>query len=70
MAHTIKHGLYLTTAPDENNKGCIIAVISDGTPQYFHDPVTVLDADRFDSIEAARNWFKKAKLEQPWNPRQ
>lgn len=64
-----RHGYYLTTGPDPKGRG-LIAVISDGTPQLGHDPVTVLDVEVVPDVEAARAWFSVAKITRPWEQRQ
>ncbi len=64
---TIRHGLYLTTGRTED--GRLIAICADGTPLLGHDPVTVLTLECVQSIREAKQWFKKVKLERPWETR-
>jgi hypothetical protein len=69
MTHKIIHGLVLSA---KNVDGHMLAVISDGSPQFGNDPVTVLTVEKFatDDGAAARAWFERMKIEQPWNERQ
>jgi hypothetical protein len=64
-----RFGYYLTTAPDPKGRG-LMAVISDGTPQLGHDPVTILSVKVVPDVEAARVWFEQAKASRPWEQRQ
>jgi hypothetical protein len=68
MTHEIIHGLCLST---KNVNGRMIAVISDGTPQRDDYPVTILTVEKFapNDDAAAREWFERMKIEQPWNER-
>jgi hypothetical protein len=63
-----KHGLYLTTGPDKEGRG-LLALISDGSPQWGDEEITVLDVEIFQSIEEAREWFAEMQILQPWNRR-
>lgn len=63
------HGLYMTTGPHPRDESKILAVISDGSPQYGHSPVTVLTMDTFDTIDATKSWFVRCKITRPWEPR-
>ncbi len=53
------HGYYLTY---KNG----IAVISDGSPQLGHKPVTVLSVERVKGQKAANRWFKQELETKPW----
>lgn len=63
-----RHGLYLTTGRDD--RGRLIAICSDGTPQRGHDPVTILTLEVVDSERDAELWFEAVKILQPWKARQ
>ena len=62
--------LYLTVAREKRqpqNDG-YIAVISDGHVQLGED-CTVLTVEVVPNMKAARAWFKRMKVERPWEGR-
>lgn len=61
-------GLYMTygKTPDGRN----LAIISDGSPQLGHDPVTVLEVMPDISHTEAHAWFARMQIERPWEVRQ
>lgn len=63
--HPPRHGYYLATMPNPKGPG-FMAVISDGSPQMGHDPVEIMDMDRFDTLEDARAWFEARCVEMPY----
>lgn len=67
--HTTKmrHGLYLTVGPGDRDD--LIAICSDGTPQYGHEGVTILTLKRVSSMKEAKVWFKRVRRERPWETR-
>lgn len=62
-------GYYLTYGPNPKKPGTILAVISDGTPQKGHSPVTVCDTGVFETEEQMRQWYKAGLALEPWIPR-
>ena len=62
------HGYFLTIGPDPKGRG-LLAIISDGTPQMGHDPVTVLSLTVVENEAAARTWFEEVKETRPWESR-
>lgn len=65
---SLRHGLYLTIGKTED--GRTLAVCSDGSPQFGHNPVTVLTLEVVASEREARDWFKRVRVERPWEIRQ
>lgn len=61
-----RHGYFLTVDKAPDGKGGLLAILTDGTPQKGHDPVTVLSLERVKSIREARRWFDKVMIEKPW----
>lgn len=47
-----------------------IAVISEGQPQLGDEHCTILDVEIVQSMKEAKAWFKRMKIERPWEPRQ
>lgn len=64
----LRHGLYLTVGKTDD--GRMLAICSDGTPQRDHDHVTVLSLETVPNMKVARAWFKRVRLERPWETRQ
>lgn len=64
----LRHGAYLTTGRVED--GRLMAVCSDGSPQWGHAHVTVLSVECVASEAEARVWFDRIMLERPWETRQ
>lgn len=63
--------LYLTVAREKRqpqNDG-YIAVISDGHVQVGDEECTVLTVEVVPNMKAARAWFKRMKVERPWEER-
>lgn len=52
MSDELRWGLCMTVGGDE--KGRLVAVISDGSPQLGHDPVTVLTVEIVKNPDAAQ----------------
>lgn len=46
-----------------------IAVISDGSPQLGSEAVTVLTVEVVKNMKQAKEWFRRMKIERPWEPR-
>lgn len=46
-----------------------IAVISYGSPQLGDKDITVLSVEKVNNMKEAKKWFKKMKIEQPWECR-
>lgn len=46
-----------------------IAVISDGSPQLGSETVTVLTVEVVKNMKQAKEWFRRMKIERPWEPR-
>lgn len=68
------HGYYLTVDECKNNRGedTVLAIISDGSPQHGHQPVTVLTLESFPigtPYKKIKKWFQRMKKEKPWEPR-
>lgn len=61
-------GAFLTVGRAED--GHLIAVLSDGSPQMGHSPVTVLSVETVKSRKAARKWYRQALIDRPWETRQ
>lgn len=60
--------IYLTVAREKRkpqNDG-YIATISQGQPQLGDENVTVLSVEVVKNMKAAKAWFKRMKIEQPW----
>lgn len=71
---TPRYGYFLTTGDTttEDGEKRILAIISDGSPQYGHRDVSVLTLETFTlgtPYSAIRRWYKKMKQEKPWEPR-
>lgn len=57
--------IYLTVAPNPKGPG-VLAVMSLGSPQKDDQNITVLTLEVLDDAAAARDWFERMKVEQPW----
>lgn len=57
--HVVRHGLYLTVG--NASDGRLIAICSDGSPQFGHEDVTVLDLKPVGSMTEAKAWFREFK---------
>ena len=64
----IRYGLYLTTGRTDD--GRLLAICSDGTPQLGHKEIKVLTLEVVQSVKEARQWFRRVKIERPWETRQ
>lgn len=60
-----KFGYFLTIGMDPKGRG-LLATLSDGSPQYGHRPVKVLDLAILPSREACRDWMQCAINQQAW----
>jgi hypothetical protein len=60
--------IYLTVDSNPNGPG-LIAVISQGSPQFGDEHVTVLDVELVRNMKAAKAWYRRRRIEQPWQPR-
>ncbi len=66
-----EHHVYLTVAREKRqpqNDG-YVAVISMGSPQFGDKDTQVLSVEIVPNMKAAKAWFKKMKLERPWEVR-
>lgn len=64
--------LYLTVAREKRqpqNDG-YVAVISDGHVQRGDEKCTVLTVEVVPNMKAAKAWFRRMKVERPWETRQ
>ncbi len=59
------HGIFLTVGKTRDGKRSL-AILSDGSPQLGHAPVTVLDLEVVKDDDEARKWAKQARIEQRW----
>lgn len=46
-----------------------IAVISLGQPQLGDERTIICDVEVVDNMKQAKQWFKRMKVERPWEPR-
>lgn len=46
-----------------------IAVISQGSPQRGDEHCTVLTVEVVKNMKAAKAWYRRMKIERPWEPR-
>lgn len=46
-----------------------VAVITDGCYQAGDDPVICLDVEIVKNMKEAKAWFRRMKIERPWEPR-
>lgn len=64
--------LYLTVDRERRqpqNDG-YIAVITLGNYQAGDDPITVLSVEVVKNMKTAKQWFRRMKIERPWETRQ
>lgn len=64
--------LYLTVAQEKRqpqNDG-YIAVVTQGNYQAGDDPVIVLTLKIVENMKEAKAWFRRMKMERPWETRQ
>lgn len=59
--------MYLTVGNDPN--GRLIAIISLGQPQFGDDHCTVLSLEVVKNMKEAKRWYKRMKVERPWETR-
>jgi hypothetical protein len=59
---------YLTVGDDPHGRG-LLAIISFGSPQYGDENVTVLTLEVVKNMKAAKRWYKRMLIEQPWEAR-
>ena len=60
--------MYLTTAPNPNGKG-LLAIISQGQPQLGDVNVTVLTLEIVKNMKEVKSWYRRMKIERPWEAR-
>lgn len=65
----MRWGYYLTVDKSPKGDG-YLAIISDGQPQFGHDPVTLLTLEVFKRRADAKPWFHRMIEEKPWETRQ
>lgn len=61
--------MYLTVDQDRENGG-MIAVITLGQPQVGDKNVTILSVERVRNMKQAKSWYRRMKVERPWQTRQ
>lgn len=62
--------IYLTIDDDPKGRG-LVAIMTQGHPQLGDNHITVLTLEvGFKTVKAARKWFKRMKVERPWETRQ
>jgi hypothetical protein len=60
--------IYVTI--DKNPRGPgVLAVISQGQPQLGDQEVTILTFEVLPNRKAAKQWFRRMKVERPWEIR-
>lgn len=57
--------MYLTVGKNPKGEG-LIAVITLGQPQFGDKNCTVLSLEIVSNMKAAKIWFKRMKIERPW----
>ena len=60
--------LYLTAGKNPKGKG-LLAIITQGHIQLNDKTCTILTLEVVPNMKAAKVWFKKMKIERPWEPR-
>lgn len=66
----MKGRMYLTVGRESRGRRRLLAVISDGSPQYGDNDITVLNVEIVQSQKEAEEWFERMKSERPWETRQ
>ena len=61
--------MYLTVG-DNPNGGGLLAIVSLGQPQFGDERCTVLTLEVVKNMKEAKQWFRRMKIERPWEPRQ
>jgi hypothetical protein len=61
--------MYLTVDRDREVGG-MIAVISMGSPQHGDTNVAILSVERVKNRKEAKAWYRRMKVERPWETRQ
>lgn len=61
--------MYLTVDRDRE-KGGMIAVITRGQPQLGDESVVILSVERFKNMKEAKTWYRRMRVERPWEARQ
>lgn len=64
----MESSIYLTVGQDE--KGKMLAIISQGQPQLGDQNVIILDVKRVKNMKEARAWYRQMRIERPWETRQ
>lgn len=60
--------IYLTVG--DNPKGIgLLAIISRGQPQLGDDHCTLLTLEVVKNMKAAKAWYRRMKIERPWEAR-
>jgi len=57
--------IYLTTGKDPNGRG-LIAIMSCGSPQAGDAETHILTLEIVPDLAAAKAWFERMLIEQPW----
>lgn len=60
--------IYLTVGDDPKGRG-LLAIMSRGSPQRGDKNVTVLTLEVVKNMKEAKAWFRRMKIEQPWEIR-
>lgn len=60
--------VYLTVGDDPKGRG-LLAIVSRGHPQRGDAKCTVLTVEVVKNMKAAKAWFRRVKIEQPWELR-
>lgn len=60
--------MYLTVGDDPEGRGKL-AIITIGQPQLGDERCTVLTLEIVKNMKAARAWYRRMKIERPWEAR-
>ena len=60
--------IYLTVDKNPKGKG-LLAIMTQGHIQFNDDKCIVLSLEVVSNMKAAKAWFKKMKIEKPWESR-
>lgn len=60
--------IYLTVDNNPNGRG-LLAVMTQGHPQFGDKECVVLTLEVVKNMKEAKRWFKRMKIEQPWEVR-
>lgn len=64
----VEHRVYLTYGPNPKGKG-LLAVISQGQPQFGDIQTIILNVEIVPNRKAAKVWYRKMLVERPWEVR-